>query len=122
LNVDGTVNIADVDTLITELIRTSRGDFNLDRVVDGDDFLIWQRGLGAAGARFDQGDASLNGSVGGDDLAFWESSYGTTAPIAASAAAAVPEPTSRSLTLIAVLIVKALAAQTTLPPKKKVCL
>jgi glycosidase len=109
LNVDGTVNIADVDTLVTELVRTSRGDFNLDRVVDGADLLVWQRNLGAAGARFDQGDASLNGSVGGDDLALWESSYGTTGPIAASAgAAAVPEPTPWSLTITAALVARSL--------------
>jgi alpha-amylase len=102
LNVDGTVNLADVSTLITELVRTTHGDFNLDRVVDGTDFIIWQRGLGTSGARFDQGDAGLNGVVGGDDLAVWRGAYGTTGPvITTTAAASVPEPAATVLALLA---------------------
>ena len=104
LNVDGTVNLADVDTLITELVRTSHGDFNLDRVVDGADFLIWQRGLGTSGARFDQGDASLNGIVAADDLTVWRNSFGTIGPIATATAAVIPEPTAAALTCIAAAV------------------
>jgi hypothetical protein len=104
LNVDGTVTLADVNTLITELVRTTHGDFNLDRVVDGTDFLIWQRGLGTSGARFDQGDAGLNGVVGGDDLAVWRNTYGTTGPvITTTAAATIPEPTAATLLCLATL-------------------
>jgi alpha-amylase len=103
LNVDGTVDVADVNTLITELVRTTHGDFNLDRVVDGTDFLIWQRGVGVAGARFDQGDAGLNGVVSGDDLAIWKSTYGTAGPVTATAAsAAIPEPATATLLYLAV--------------------
>ena len=94
LNVDGKVSMADVQTLVTQLVRTSFADFNLDRRVDGADFLIWQRNQGAAGARFDQGDAGLNALIGADDLAIWNSAFGTTAPIASAAFAAVPEPSA----------------------------
>jgi len=92
LNVDGTLSLADVETLVSDLVRTSRGDFNLDRIVDGADFLIWQRNLGAADARFDLGDASLNGPVGADDLGIWRTTFGTVAPVSAVAVGAVPEP------------------------------
>lgn len=98
LNVDGTVNAADVDTLVTELVRTSRGDFNLDRAVDGADYLIWNRGLGLANARFDQGDANFSGAVTGDDLAVWRNDFGAIGPIIATGAVhAIPEPSGAAL-------------------------
>jgi hypothetical protein len=52
------------------------GDFDFDLDVDGEDFLLWQRGLGTD---YDDG-----------DLADWRSSFGTSSTVAA--AAAVPEP------------------------------
>lgn len=54
LNVDGIIDTEDVQTLVTQLVRTTYGDFNLDGVVDGRDFLIWQRNVNA-GVRYDQG-------------------------------------------------------------------
>jgi len=58
------------------------GDFDLDRDVDGNDFLKWQRG-----ESFDSGSAS--------DLANWEAYYGIFAPLPISAAATtVPEPST----------------------------
>jgi len=103
LNVDGTVNLADVDTLVSDLVRTSFGDFNLDRVVDGADFLIWQRGLGAAGARFDQGDATLSGVVAADDLAIWRGGFDAVSLVGAAAVAAVPEPGAAKLLAVGIL-------------------
>ena len=52
------------------------GDFDFDGDVDGNDFLIWQRG------------GSPNG-INSGDLADWQAGYG--APITATSAA-VPEP------------------------------
>ncbi|MDC0937301.1 PEP-CTERM sorting domain-containing protein [Pirellulales bacterium] len=58
------------------------GDFNLDLVVDGTDFLLWQRnGLSAS------------------DLADWEANYGTDLNPAAASSTAVPEPASLLLML-----------------------
>jgi len=58
------------------------GDFDGDGVVDGKDFLLWQRG------------GSPNpGSPG--DLAAWESNFGSGAPF--SAVVAIPEPSSLAL-------------------------
>jgi hypothetical protein len=101
LNVDGTVNIADVQTLVTKFLRTTYGDFNLDRRVDGADFLILQRNLGATGARFDQGDAGLNGVVGADDLATMRSLFGATGPIGAlPITTSIPEPATGAMAII----------------------
>jgi alpha-amylase len=106
LNVDGTINAADVSTLVDNLVRTSRGDFNLDRRVDGTDFLIWQRGLGAAPGRFDLGDADLNGAVNTADLAVWRASYGAVAPLTIATAATVPEPSTAVLACIAAMTLR----------------
>ena len=43
LNVDGAVNIADVQTMITNLVRTVPGDFNLDGSVDAADYVVWRK-------------------------------------------------------------------------------
>jgi len=64
------------------------GDFNGDRIVDGSDFLKWQRG------------ESPN-PYSASDLAAWETNYGTVAPLAATSAA-VPEPSSFVLLLFPV--------------------
>jgi hypothetical protein len=65
------------------------GDFNDDGIVDGTDFLEWQRGLGS---EFDAA-----------DLADWKANYGQTAggPQAAPTAGAVPEPSAAAIALAA---------------------
>lgn len=99
LNVDGTVDLADVEMLIDDLIRTSRGDFDLDGTVSGSDFLAWQLHAGnGPDARFDEGDADLNGIVGQSDLSTWKSEYGVQA-LSVPATTAVPEPCSLFLFL-----------------------
>jgi alpha-amylase len=104
LNVDGAIDLLDVEILVDDLTRTSRGDFNLDRLVDGADFLAWQRGV--AGSRFDQGDAGLDGSVDGGDLNVWETDFGLAGPLASVATNhSVPEPHACALAGLAVLIV-----------------
>ncbi len=69
----------------------ANANFNGDAVIDGADFLIWQKGVGiASGATLAQGDADGNGAVNDADLSIWSAQYGTTASL--SAAAAAPEP------------------------------
>jgi hypothetical protein len=68
------------------------GDFNGDNVVDGADFLAWQRG-----------DSPNNGSPA--DLTTWKNNFGTSA--AAAAAAAVPEPATLALAGMGVAAVAA---------------
>jgi hypothetical protein len=94
LNADGVVSILDVQSLISDIVRTVNGDFDLDRDVDGADFLAWQIGAGTTVAGFySQGDADLNQAINQVDLAIWEGVYGTQGvAVQASAAASVPEP------------------------------
>ncbi|HMO84434.1 MAG TPA: dockerin type I repeat-containing protein [Lacipirellulaceae bacterium] len=73
-------------------------DFNNDGVVDGADFVIWQRGLGLMGQTNNAlGDANGDGSVNEADLTIWASQFGPTATFAA-----IPEP-SGALVAVAAL-------------------
>jgi hypothetical protein len=74
-------------------------DFNNDGIVDGRDFLIWQRGFGISDgtALLADGDANDDGNVDGLDLPIWQNQYGNTSPLAAIGA--VPEPSSALLLL-----------------------
>lgn len=99
LNVDGAVNIADVQTMVTQIFRTVAGDFNVDGRVDAADFVVWRRsGNIASGAQFTQGDADFDGDVDGADLTAWRSQFGfVRQPLSpglgnGAALTAVPEP------------------------------
>ncbi len=75
-------------------------DFNSDGVVDGSDFLAWQRGFGTiGGAELEQGDANGDGLVDAADLNAWSTDYGTgaTPPSGRSLATVVPEPATFGL-------------------------
>jgi hypothetical protein len=87
-------------------MRTSHGDFNLDRRVDGADVIVWQRGVRATGGQFQLGDANFDGAVNEADLAVWLGGYGVTAPVSASAAIMAPEPvaTAQLLVYVAALV------------------
>ena len=61
-------------------------DFNNDSVVDGLDFLVWQRG------------GSPN-PLSSFDLALWQAQYGTTVPLSANSSA-VPEPGGLCLAVV----------------------
>ncbi|QEG36568.1 alpha-amylase family glycosyl hydrolase [Bythopirellula goksoeyrii] len=104
LNVDGIVDILDVQTLVTEIFQTVNGDFDLDGDVDGRDFLVWQRNAGMPG-RYDQGDADLNGAIDASDLAVWQQAYGAAGLTALTATAqAVPEPSAFVLYIVTGLV------------------
>jgi hypothetical protein len=69
-------------------------------MVDGNDFLKWQQGLGATGQTTNaNGDANGSGTVDGTDLAIWRSHYGQATT--AAAASAVPEPAGVAMVIAA---------------------
>jgi hypothetical protein len=66
-------------------------DFTDDGVVDGADFLRWQRNLGSTiTATRQQGDATGDGAVDDADLSIWQQEFGVAGEL--DAALAVPEP------------------------------
>lgn len=88
------VNLVQMSALIAGIpSHSSSADFNEDGVVDGGDFLLWQRQYGAVGSPAADGDG--DGTVTGADLALWESNFGRLTAI--SKAGVVPEPTAAIL-------------------------
>jgi len=78
-------------------------DFDNNNVVDGADFLIWQRGFGlAAGATNAQGDANGDLAVNGADFTLWKSKFG--GPPATPVATGVPEPSGALLAAGAAIV------------------
>lgn len=76
-------------------------DFNADGVVDGADFLQWQRGNGKTiGATHQEGDANRDGAVNDADLELWKGAF--NAP-PADATTAIPEPATALLSVAAAL-------------------
>ena len=69
-------------------------DFDGNDIVDGTDFLIWQRDVGS-GTLQTQGDANGDGAVNGADLQIWRDAFRPAG--VASAAGAVPEPSAFAL-------------------------
>jgi serralysin len=73
------------------IVQPPSGDFNDDGLVDGRDFVVWQRGLGATGSGL-PADANNDGVVNAADLSVWRQQFGTLGTIS-GAASSVPEPT-----------------------------
>ena len=82
-------------------IPASMADFDFDGDADGNDLMIWQRGLGMSNPTRANGDADLDGVVGMLDLQLWRAAYGSSMA-ALGAAGAVPEPSSAAAALVAV--------------------
>jgi hypothetical protein len=79
---------------------TGNADFDGDADVDGDDFLTWQRNLGASGD-VSFGDADGNGQIEAADLTVWAAQFGNGGE-SSEAVATVPEPSGIGLALFAV--------------------
>jgi hypothetical protein len=75
-------------------------NFDNDNAVNGNDLLIWQRGLGKGPtppAVNGDGDANGDGIVNNADLTAWRNTFG---PASVAAASAVPEPAAATLAAI----------------------
>jgi hypothetical protein len=95
---------------------TEDADFDNDNDVDGNDFLIWQRGLGQTPADLADGDANDDNVVNAADLDIWKDQFGAAPPVAA-----VPEPATWVLGALAVVlaIVAALPRRQAAPVRVK---
>jgi hypothetical protein len=69
--------------------QTAEGDFDGNGVVDGADFLRWQRGAGEYFGGHASGDASGDGFIGGDDRELWQRRFGDRVAVPATGLAAV---------------------------------
>jgi hypothetical protein len=84
-------------------LAVDNADFNNNGLVDGPDFLAWQRGFGTtSGATRAMGDANGDGKVNAADLTIWRNQYGTSPLVAL--AFAVPEPATPSLLVFCVAV------------------
>ncbi len=90
----GNAGVAGISFDVLTDVTIDDADFDDNGTVDGADFLIWQRGSGAAGG-LNQGDANNDSIVNADDLEIWKAQFGTGA--ATAAIGAVPEPAAAIL-------------------------
>ncbi len=86
------------------------GDYDSDGDVDGNDFLVWQRTLGATGAAFSGADGSGNGVVDAADLTVWRDGFGSTAGAAAAVVAGIDRAAAAPLDLAGWILTEDLAA------------
>lgn len=95
----GNAGVAGISFDVLSDVAADNADFDGNGLVDGADFLIWQRGAGSAGGPA-QGDANGDGNVNATDLSVWKTQFGAGA--AAGAIGAVPEPSAALLLAIGV--------------------
>ena len=95
LNGDGSVSAVDVEELVRTTLGTEFGDANLDGVVDGQDFTIWQTNRFATGTSWLTGDFTCDGTTDGSDFNVWSANRFTPSPVA-SRAARTPRSASRA--------------------------
>jgi hypothetical protein len=94
---------ANADAFVTRYSEalSLQGDYDGNSIVDGNDFLVWQRALGSAEL---SADGNGDGVVDGEDLIIWRDDFGAGGSSLASSLA-IPEPTSLLLVCAAMLLV-----------------
>lgn len=108
-HINPNLNPANTEGIVYDALRLEidlHGDFDDDDDVDGNDFLLLQRGMGMlTGAQLSDGDADFDGDVDQVDLAIWQQTFSYRAdPLDAANSLAVPEPTSWFIALLGITI------------------
>ncbi len=98
----GTIIVDDINVAFTPATYLA-ADFNEDGAVDATDLAAWQAGFGTESeATRADGDANNDGAVDGADFLVWQQQLGSLpAPPAALAGAAVPEPATAAMLMLA---------------------
>jgi T5SS/PEP-CTERM-associated repeat protein len=96
-------------TRIVSLVTTIAGDYTSDGRVDAADYVVWRNTLGQGVVQGFGADGDASGTIDDGDFTVWRASFGTTAAGArssatGSASAAIPEPASLGLFLVAAII------------------
>ena len=112
LNVDGTTDAADVDLLIESIFGTFAGDANLDGIVDGADFLIWNDHKFTTGTDWMSGDFNGDGQTDGLDFLVWNEHkfqegggcLGALPPLPSPVS--VPEPTTAMIAIASLFLAR----------------
>jgi hypothetical protein len=99
----GTMYVDDISAALAESLV---GDFDGDGAVDGNDFLVWQRNLGATVDPGAGADANRDGRIDANDLEAWKAGFGSESTFANSdpAVSSAPEPAGCTLVLLAILV------------------
>lgn len=86
MNGDLLVTDADIDELVVNILKTRRGDVNLDGLVDAADLAIINANLGMSNAGWQHGDMDSDGDVDANDIAVYNANLpGCSAPTIVSA-------------------------------------
>ncbi len=108
LNADGIINNTDVDLWLADAGSANgfaspykRADGNLDGVVDGQDFILWNLSKFTSSLLWDHGEFNGDGVVDGQDFILWNGNKFTSS----DAVSAVPEPTAALLSWASLIVV-----------------
>jgi len=80
------------------------GDFNGDSVVNGADYVIWRKSIGAAGLDL-AADANRDLHVDQLDYDLMRANFGKTLPLGSAATSAIPEPSALGLLALAAFMI-----------------
>ncbi len=92
-----------VDYLIAGEISIIPGDYDQNGVVDAADYVLWRNTLGQSGSGL-AADGNRNGQVDPGDYGVWQAHFGQTAATGSVFPAAVPEPPTAALLILAVIV------------------
>jgi hypothetical protein len=95
----------DPETFSEAVLANDVADFDFDDDVDGEDFLIWQRGFGMSGQALRTNGNANNAhdfDVDAEDFAVWQTQFGGAG--ASVADTRIPEPSSVTLVAIVVMV------------------
>lgn len=90
-----------INAPVTYVSTAVAGDYNGNGVVDAADYTRWRDTLGASVTPGTAADGSGNGMIDQADYTFWKTRFGNTSGSGSIGAAAVPEPSSLAILLVA---------------------